>query len=218
MKIGTDAVLLGTWADAPDPSRILDIGTGTGILALMLAQRFPGAVIDAVDVIPDAVEQARENFRSSPWADRINGHRSAIQEFQPRDRYALIVTNPPFFRDGIKPDQSARAIARHDDNLSLADLAAAVNRLLTDNGILCVILPTEQATEFSQVAAEHNLFCSASTSVHPTPEKACKRCLMKFGRHAADSGESDSRLTVEIERHVYSPEFTAMARDFLLRL
>ena len=125
----------------------LDIGTGTGILALMLAQRFPEATIDAIDIVAEAIRQARENFDASPWSSRLNTHTTAVQQFHPDHAYDLIVANPPYFNDALRPHQKDRADARHDARLPLSDLAESANRLLTEDGRFCLILPPERSDE-----------------------------------------------------------------------
>ncbi|MCA9182656.1 MAG: methyltransferase, partial [Planctomycetales bacterium] len=139
MKVGTDAILLGAWSAAVEPKRILDIGTGSGIIALMLAQRFPAAYVTAVEINSAACEQACGNFAIAPFYDRLTLTHSAVQEFRPKGSYDLVVCNPPWFQKSFKPLDAARTMARHSDSLSLDELGAAASRLLSPGGVLNVI-------------------------------------------------------------------------------
>ena len=139
MKVGTDGVLLGAWADGG--RRILDIGTGTGIIALMMAQRFPDAAIDAIEIDHDACRQAAGNIAATPFADRIRIHECPIQHFQPTMRYDVIVSNPPYFINSMKNPDKKRATARHTDTLSPRDLFMAAEKMLDENGIFSIIIP-----------------------------------------------------------------------------
>ena len=152
MKVGTDGILLGAWALAQTPTHILDIGTGTGLIALMLAQRFPIANVDAVEFEPSACQQAAENFANSPWATRLQALCADISDWSRlpnhSGKYSLIVSNPPWFVDSLKPPLESRALARHTPSLSSADLISAVRRLITPGGDFCIILPAEQRDAF----------------------------------------------------------------------
>ena len=167
MKVGTDGILLGAWATAETPSRILDIGTGTGVVALMLAQRFPAAMIDAVEANSDACGQAAGNFQVSPWADRLTAVYCRIQEFESAATYSLIVSNPPWFHDSMKPDDQARDTARHTDSMSPADLISAVARLMANDGVFTTILPVVEGQSFLGLAAQSGFHCHRCCEVLP---------------------------------------------------
>lgn len=150
MKVGTDGVLLGAWAGVrPADRRILDVGTGTGLIALMMAQRAPEALITGVDV--EEVSQARENAAASPWGGRVAFVQCPVQEFAPDERFDLIVSNPPFFVDSLTCPDEGRTTARHAVRLPFDQLRDAVVRLLAAEGRFAVILPTDEARRFTDV-------------------------------------------------------------------
>ena len=181
MKVGTDGVLLGAWANIGNASRILDIGTGSGLIALMLAQRSHGsATIDAVEIDSDAFDQAYENVAGSNWSNKIKVFNSSIQEFKPSHDYHLIVCNPPYFVNSLKPLDEKRTKARHTTDLSFHDLILSTKRLLHPEGIFCVVLPSTQSTAFIQLAAKSNLFCSKKHFVKATSSKPSQRLLIEF--------------------------------------
>lgn len=218
MKVGTDAILLGTWAAAEEPQRILDIGTGTGIIALMLAQRFPAANVTAVEINSAACEQAADNFAASPFYDRLTLTRCAVQDFRPHEQYDLIVCNPPWFQKSFKPPDAARSLARHSDSLSLEELGAAASRLLDPHGVLTVILPIEQALSFTAIAIENELYCHRVCEVRPTPTSTPKRRLLEFSHRPAEQDVCAQEIVVEVTRHHYSDAYSQLAKEFLLKL
>lgn len=218
MKVGTDAILLGTWACSDNPAAILDIGTGTGVVALMLAQRFSSAQIHAVEISTEAAALAAANFSNSPWSDRMHVASTAVQSYQPDQPFDLIVSNPPFFSDGLKSPSAPRRFARHDDCLSLRELFDAVRRSLAGAGLFCVILPVERCDECCSAAREHALFCQRRQYVQPTPSKPPGRCLLEFAGRPCDTPVVERPLIVETARHRYSDGFAALAKDFLLKL
>lgn len=222
MKVGTDGVLLGAWAAASQPSRILDIGTGTGLIALMLAQRFPIAIVDAVEIDRSACQQAQENFHASPWRSRLNAIAGCIQEFSTdpnlAGKYSLIVSNPPWFRDSFKSGEPARNTARHMDALSTEDLLEAVLRLLNDNGRFATILPSVEGLRLLTMAALAGLHCDRRCDVYPTAERPSKRLLLEFTRrHSQDPVISERLVVKSAQRHNYTPEYRALTSEFYLR-
>lgn len=163
MKVCTDACVLGAWTTNERLSlvgsvpAILDIGTGTGLLALMAAQNHPTAQLDAVEIDPDAFSQATENIKDSPFANRIQVHQTAIQNFQPGHQYDLILTNPPFFTNHLRSPDAATNRALHTDTLPFADLVSSVDRLLKPDGQWWVLLPPYQSKELDQLASTAGL-------------------------------------------------------------
>ena len=161
MRVGTDGVLLGAWCDsAPAGGRMLDVGTGTGVIALILAQRNPSARIDAVEIDEGSCLDAEGNFAASPWADRLTLYRRPFADFAAgcTVRYDRIVSNPPYFVASLKSPDPARTAARHAESLSYADLAAGAARLLVPSGRLSVILPAETACDFAASALNEGLY------------------------------------------------------------
>ena len=217
MKVGTDAVLLGSWTDTISSQRILDIGTGTGVIALMLAQR-SYAFIDAIDIDENCCEEARLNVRESKWSDRIHIHHLSFQSFadQVLEPYDLIVSNPPFFSDCSKASFIERTTARHTDLLSFEELAGGVSRLLSASGRFCLILPQKESELFRDVAAAHKLHLAKITRVRTTPEKATeKRVLMQFQRKPKCFQE-DSITIEEGGRHSYTDDYKKLTKEFYL--
>lgn len=214
MKVGTDGVLLGAWAELEYAENILDIGTGTGLIALMSAQRNSSARIDAIEIEPAACLQARENVSASCWADRIEIIQSALQDFKPEKAYDSIVCNPPFFINSTPTPDNGRTLARHCNSLPHTDLIVHVARLLAPGGVFSVILPVNEAKELIAYARLHQLYPRHITRVHPTPTKAPKRYLIQLSTAPASAIEDD--LVIELSRHQYSKEYIGLTRDFYL--
>lgn len=187
MKVGTDGVLLGAWAckkPAESPMRILDIGTGTGLVALFLAQRFPNATIEAIDIDDDAVTQANENFAASPFADRLTSRRAYLQDEDEQERYDLVVCNPPFFVDSLTCPDDKRTMARHAKTLTLAELARKANQLLKTDGTLAVIIPPENKTTMESECIFNGMSLRRLCRVKTKMTKPEKRVMIEFGKHA----------------------------------
>lgn len=219
MKVGTDGVLLGAWAPVDHrPETILDIGTGSGLIALMLAQRTDAEQIDALEIDPDAYEQATENFEESPWGDRLFCFHAGLDEFldDPEQQYDLIVSNPPFHTEHISPSDAARKLARFADSLPLEELVAAASVLLSPTGFFAVILPFKMESHFISGMQEAGFHLAKLTRVKGTSETPVKRSLMAFSRQQTTPDVSE--LILEEERHEYTPEFSALVRDFYLKL
>ncbi|MDE7074285.1 MAG: methyltransferase [Odoribacter sp.] len=216
MKVGTDGVLLGAWAACEEAGNILDIGTGTGLIALMAAQRNPRAQIHALEIDPGAVAQAGDNIAASPWAERIRLHPLPLQEYAPGCRFDCIICNPPFFAGSTLPPETGRSIARHTDSLPHGELVTHAARLLADEGNLCVILPPAEAVRFAELAATQGLHPRRVTHVLPNPGKAPKRHLVELTTRRQACSESE--LIVEYSRHHYSPEYIKLTRNFYLNL
>ena len=218
MKVGTDGVLLGAWADTDHAKTALDIGTGTGLIALMMAQRAPSLYIDAIDIDNAATEQAKDNIANSPFAAQIECRNVSLQELAKtsKRKYDIIVSNPPYFIESLKSPDQQRTLARHTDQLPIEELICLASGLLSENGHLSIVFPYEHKDLLTNLADENNLFVSRITNVYPTPESQPKRVLMEFGRRKMSVKEDN--LTIEIERHKYSDEFTELAKDFYLKL
>lgn len=182
MKVGTDGVLLGAWVTpALSPSRVLDIGTGSGVIALMLAQRFPDAHIDAIDIDVAAVRQAEDNFYHSPFSERLRVQACRLQDWS-GDPYDLIVSNPPYFVNSLKCPDKTRTDARHNNMLPFADLAEHSDRLLSNFGTISFVLPIEAEQDIFALARLRRLHCNRLTYVHTKVGKPAKRILTAFSR------------------------------------
>jgi len=219
MKVGTDGVLLGAWAPIKNNTySILDIGAGTGLLALMLAQRSGADQIDAIEIDADAYEQAVDNFENSPWSDRLFCFHAELQEFmdEPEDEYDLILSNPPFHIENYFSGDEKRDQARFTESLPFADLIEAANLLLSENGILAVIIPFASEEKFIALAANFELHPLKVTRVKGTPTTEIKRSLLAFSRNLITNVPVDE-LVIEIARHQYTPEYIALTKDFYLK-
>lgn len=220
MKIGTDGVLLGAWAPVNhQPFSILDIGAGTGIIALMLAQRTSAEQIDALEIDEAAYEQCVENFENSPWGDRLFCYHAGLDEFieEPEDEYDLIVSNPPFFSEDYKTEHPQRDLARFQDALPFEDLLEAADLLLSENGIFAIIIPCKEEQRFVALAREFELFPVKITRVKGTPTTEIKRSLLAFSRSQLENFVTDE-LVIEVARHQYTPEYISLTKDFYLKM
>jgi len=220
MKIGTDGVLLGAWTPIENnPHSILDIGTGTGIIALMLAQRSTSEQIDALEIDENAYEQATDNFENSPWNDRLFCFHAGLDEFveEPEDEYDLIVSNPPFYSEDYKSNNEQRDLARFQDAMPFEDLIEAVALLLSESGIFAVIIPIKEESTFLALAENHELFPIKITRVKGTPTSETKRTLLAFSRYEITNFPVDE-LIIETARHSYTPEYIALTKDFYLKM
>ena len=218
MKVGTDGVLLGAWASVPVPgSRVLDVGTGTGLIALMIAQRTRDVLVESLEIDPSSAMQAEENFQDSPWRERISCMHSSFQDYAARskDRYDLIICNPPFFSASSKTPSKEKNLARHDDSLSLGDIFRGSPGLMKENSLISLILPIHKEAQALDLIREHKLYCSRLTRVKPAPGKALKRVLLEFTNMPVDRREEE--LIIETEsRHRYSEAFKNLVNDFYL--
>lgn len=217
MKVGTDGVLVGAWAGVrPSDRRMLDIGTGTGLIALMLAQRAAGVRIVGVDI--DDVAQARENAAASPWSDRLTFVRCPVQAYAPAERFDLIVSNPPFFVDSLTCPDAGRTTARHAVRLPFDELRDAVVRLLAPEGRFAVVLPVAEADRFIALSRDR-LALTRRTDVRTTPRRAPKRSLLEFVHAAGVEREPVcGELAIGTGEHEqYSAEYRALTRDFYLK-
>jgi tRNA1Val (adenine37-N6)-methyltransferase len=215
MKVGTDGVLLGAWTRTTE-GRILDIGTGTGLIAIMLAQRSRTALVDAIEVESKAYNQAAENISASNWKNRIEAHHTPIQNFEQTSQYDLIVSNPPFFAASTKAPNEDRNTARHTDTLSFDDLIASVIRLLNSDGIFSLILPINEAELFINLATRKKLFLNKKCTIKPNPTKLAKRVLMEFSFSEMEINSKE--LTIETAtRHQYTKEYISLTKDFYLK-
>jgi tRNA1Val (adenine37-N6)-methyltransferase len=216
MKISTDAVLLGSLVQSNSPKQILDIGTGTGVIALMLAQRFAEAQIIALELDPDAAAQAAENCQASPFSQRIKVKEGRLQTYPEEERFDLIVSNPPYFPDHLKSNDAKRNQALHTDSLSFAELLQKARLLLTDNGSLWIILPPRQMRDFSALAGQQNLHPVAQFLIRDTAAKPIHREVVCFIPSAALPSIPPRELCLKLEDGTYSEEYRGLLAGFLL--
>ena len=218
MKIGTDGVLLGCWAPVDNAYSVLDIGAGTGVISLIIAQRSTAETIDAVEIDEDAYEQTVENFERSPWGDRLFCYHASFQEFftEIDDKYDLIISNPPFYTENYKTDDKKRDLARFEDALPFEHLLYGSSKLLSDTGRLVIILPYKSEEEIITVAEQFHLYPQKITRVKGSYDAETKRSLivLGFGRKEIIYDE----LVIEITRHQYTDEYIKLTKDFYLNM
>lgn len=220
MKIGTDGVLLGAWTPIENNTySILDIGTGTGVIALMLAQRSTAEQIDALEIDEEAYEQSVDNFENSPWSDRLFCFHAALDEFveDPEDEYDLIVSNPPFYTEDYYSKNEQRDLARFADAMPFEDLIEAADLLLSENGIFSVIIPFKEEEHFLALAKEYELYPLKITRVKGTPTTEIKRSLLALSRNKKPVVPVDE-LIIETSRHQYTPEYIELTKHFYLKM
>lgn len=214
-KVGTDGVLLGAYADIADARRILDAGTGTGLIALMLAQRSSAEII-AVEPDHDSFIQSCENINRSRWRDRIKVVESTFQDFSDSRNFDLIVTNPPYFSDSIRNPDIRKASARHNDMLSSDDILKNSCRLLSEKGKLQLIMPYVEGNIFIAEAAGYGLFCRDILKIRPLPTSEIRRLILTFSRERVKA--SEKFLTIEYgKRHEFTEDYKALTKDFYLK-
>jgi tRNA1Val (adenine37-N6)-methyltransferase len=219
MKVGTDGVLLGAWVQVnSEVFTVLDIGAGTGLIALMIAQKSNAEVIDAIELNDDAYEQTVENFERSDWGDRLFCYHASLQEFVDEidDEYDLIISNPPFYTSTYKELSEERAMARHTESLTYEELLAATSKLLSEIGSCAFIIPFSEEENFIKIAAENQLFPSRITRVKGTENSPTKRSLMQFS--FVETSTEMSELVIEIERHQYTKEYIDLVGAYYLKM
>lgn len=219
MKIGTDGVLLGAWASINQhPFSVLDIGAGTGVVALMLAQRCQAQLIDAIEIDGGAYEQCTDNFENSPWNDRLFCYHASLEEFVEEidEKYDLIVSNPPFFSDDFKSDNAQRDIARFQDALPFEHLIESVTKLLSESGVFSVIIPFKEEETFIDLARSFGLFNNLMTRVKGNPDSETKRSLIEFS--FTEKETIFDELIIETSRHQYTENYIKLTKEFYLKM
>lgn len=219
MKVGTDGVLLGAWADVTDAQKILDIGTGTGVIAIMLAQRTTDTLVHGIEIEEAAFQQAKDNMAQCKWTKRLEAIHEPIQDYAKwtDHEYDLIVSNPPFFTGGTLSQNNSRADVRHTIKLPNGDLLMAARKLLSSTGRFCVILPYIEGIRFKERASSYNLHCTKMTEVRPKEDKDVERLLLQFERTAKELVVEE--LVIQYDaRNDYTPAYQALTKDFYLKM
>ena len=218
MKVGTDAVLLGAWASGKNPSNILEVGTGCGLISLMMAQRFPGANILAIDIHSPSIVQAKENFARSPWPERISAKEISFQEMAKKqtEKFDLIISNPPYFIDSLKPPDPDRHLAKHTSSLSYTELAEVAFQLLQKHGKFAIILPFTNQLSFDDCASSAALIKTKQLNIIPVTGKKPNRVLSEWGLSPSDLPVENLRIREDAE--MYSPEYKELTSEFYLAL
>jgi len=214
LRVGTDAMLLGSWATPGKSENILDIGTGCGILALMMAQKSE-AMIEAIEIDRDSILEARTNFLNSPWASRISAIHDSLQRFSGRVNaaYDFIIANPPYFDHALKSPSSRNNQTRHCESLTFGELACSVSRLLSGHGCFVVILPSETAHRFQEICQETGMNLSRRLVVFPKPDLPPKRILMDFIKENVTHPET-SELTILDAAGKFTTEYLNLTKAF----
>lgn len=215
MKIGTDGVLLGAWADVAEARSILDVGTGTGLVAIMCAQRNTVARVHGIDIVETAVVEARDNMARTAWSERLSAEYADLRTYYPDVRYDHIVSNPPFFLTTLHSPDAARAMARHADTLTYDDLVGAAERLLNPGGRLSVVLPTDCAQQFRRVAFER-VWLTRVTDVVTREGEAPKRTLMEFRLSDKPLMPRAESLTIQAKDGSYTEDYRRLTEQFYL--
>ena len=219
MKIGTDSVLLGSFTSVEHSvNSILDIGAGTGVLALMMAQRSSAELIDSIEIDEDAYEQCVENFEHSPWSDRLFCYHASLEEFvnEIEERYDLIISNPPFYNDTYKSENQRRDLARFSDAMPFRHLIESVSKLLSEDGSFSVIIPFSEETDFIVLASKELLFPKRILRVKGSTTSEIKRTMIEFSFHEIEIEPAE--LIIETARHHYTDAYIELTRDFYLKM
>lgn len=219
MKIGTDGVLLGAWTSVDhNPFNVLDIGAGTGILSLMIAQRSNAEQIEAIEIDDDAFEQCAENFENSPWNDRLFCFHASLLEYIEAvdEKFDLIICNPPFYSEDYKTEDKARNLARFSDAMPMEHIIFAVINFLSENGIFSIVIPHKMENTFIEEASLIGLFPNRILRVKGNPNSEIKRSLIEFSY--SETAIKITELIIETERHQYTEDYINLTKDFYLKM
>ena len=222
MKIGTDGVLLGAWCSLKESTKkILDVGSGTGVISLMLAQRFNNATIDSVELENNAHKQSVENFERSVWADRLFCFHSTFQDFakerkEDGETYDLIISNPPFYTENVKNNNRARNKARSTSFLSFVELISGVSKILSNQGEFTTIIPFKEEVKFIEISKQNKLFLNKICRVKGNNNSDIKRSLLTFSFYKKKLDENN--LIIETSRHLYTDEYINLTKNFYIKM
>ena len=216
MKVGTDGVLLGAWANFAKAKNVLDIGTGTGLIALMATQKNTTAQIDAIEIDAQAYQQAKYNFGISPWQNRLQAFHTSLQNYQSIHKYDVIISNPPYFDEDVQAKGMSRQTARNTQSLSLKDLLFYSSNLLQNKGKLFLVLPKNKEEKLISLAQKHHLYPQRIVDVKGTNISPIKRILVELSGCQSDYKRSE--LIIEISRHNYTQDYINLTKDFYLKM
>ena len=214
MKIGTDGILIGAWVNVSNKFKALDIGSGTGIISIMLCQRNLNLELDSIELSANAIMDAKINIENCDWKKRIKLFHQDLKDFHPDSNYDLIVSNPPYFEESLQPSNSERSKARHQNDLKLEDILKFSKQNLTKDGSLNIILPFEQKSKTIEFAKKYGLNSIRECAVYPKPEKAPHRILFEFSRNEHKQIIKESLVIEESGRHNYSEDYKKLTREF----
>lgn len=217
MKVGTDGVLLGSYVSLPTEGRVLDVGTGTGLVAMMIAQRSTNKLmIDAVEIDKDAFEQAAENVGKTAWSERTKVIHTDFTEYRPGLKYDLIISNPPYFENSLSCPDTSRNNARHTNSLNYETLISLSTTMLNDGGRISMIFPHDKLSYIIEISQKHSLHLCDVLTVYPTPGSDPKRCVATFCN--IKSQLTEHSLVIENSRHSYTDEYISLTKDFYLKM
>lgn len=216
MKVGTDGVLLGAWCPVDGARRTLDVGTGCGVIALMIAQRNQTTLIDAIDIDQASIEEATYNFAHSPWSDRLTASEMDFNVMDSTKSYDLVVSNPPFFDNGVLPDGDTRIRARHTTSLNYRQLIEGASRLLSNEGLLAIITPTDAESDIIEAAAFASLPVRSVTRVIPVEGARPKRTLWQLSHRRIPYREDT--LTISQHDGTFTQEYIELTKAFYLKM
>jgi tRNA1Val (adenine37-N6)-methyltransferase len=215
-KVGTDGVLLGAWADISNAKRVLDIGTGSGVISLMIAQRSSNdTIIEAIDISEAECNQAKENVFRSPWPEKVNIIHRSLQEHK-NEVYDLIISNPPFFINSFKPPSGERMRVRHTESLAPKDLLFHSKRLLKQSGKLCLVLPFIEGKQLVEIAKQYDFYCTKVCEFQSRSHKPVERLLLQFEFYP--SSQVNEKLVLYSENDKWSDAYISLTKEFYLNI
>ena len=215
MKVGVDGTLLGAWADIKNCKKILDVGTGSGLIALMMAQKNEEAQVHAIEIEENAFKQAQINFDNSPWSNRLNLHLGDFKNWHPEEKFDLIISNPPYFTASLKSEKEGRNLARHDDALSLFELLNKAKELLSNTGKICLVYPFDGLKSIEEQTKICALSIKSITLVKPVISKPPKRALVEITKET-NLEVRMNELSIQANGHEFTPEYIQLTKDFYL--